>query len=287
MLDPFMVAAHIYQIFYDADTRARLDPGFTPLDNVDNARPDWREYWPMRQFLLSQSLVEEDHYGFLSPKFHAKTGLTATQVERFIAAHAQADVVLFSPFVDQSAPFFNMYEQGNYWHPGLLSCAQSVLGETPLQVNLEALVNHSGNVAFCNYFVAKPRFWRRWLELNERLYAIAEAGAGSLAASLNAITLHDGRADAPMKVFIMERSATLLLSTGAEFSAVAYDPFRLPYIDPRKEALKNVLLVCDALKTAHALRGSVDYKQEFFDYRKQWLRKLRLHKRASALLAFS
>ena len=41
----------IYQIFYNESTQKSNDPGFLPLDNLSNERPDWSEYWPIRRFL--------------------------------------------------------------------------------------------------------------------------------------------------------------------------------------------------------------------------------------------
>jgi len=48
---------HIFQIYYSNATREALDPGFVPLDNIRNERPDWREYWPIRRHLLNNSLI--------------------------------------------------------------------------------------------------------------------------------------------------------------------------------------------------------------------------------------
>lgn len=31
----------VYQIYYDDISRQQLDPGFIPLDNMTNSRPDW------------------------------------------------------------------------------------------------------------------------------------------------------------------------------------------------------------------------------------------------------
>ena len=64
---------HLYQIYFDEISRKNLDPGFLPLDNSKNERPDWREYWPIRQFLIKESLNENALYGFLSHKFFQKT----------------------------------------------------------------------------------------------------------------------------------------------------------------------------------------------------------------------
>jgi hypothetical protein len=85
------------QIFYNDATRAALDPEFEPLDNTNSERPDWYEYWPMRRFFSQNTLDPETYYGFLSPKFHIKTGLSGRQVKDFVASNDNADVVTFSP----------------------------------------------------------------------------------------------------------------------------------------------------------------------------------------------
>src|ERR1700693_5681580 len=91
-----MQAMHIYQILNHYTSRQELDPGFDVLDNSANERPDWFEYWPIRKFLQSESLDENAFYGFLSPKFQLKTGLTAAAVRDFVAAaDPVTDVVLF------------------------------------------------------------------------------------------------------------------------------------------------------------------------------------------------
>ena len=86
----------IFQIYYSEATQLQNDPGFIPLDNLGNERPDWREYWPIRNYLLNNQLDKDTHYGFLSPKFEAKTTLNAQKVVEFIG-NDESDVILFSP----------------------------------------------------------------------------------------------------------------------------------------------------------------------------------------------
>src|SRR5271163_1516352 len=87
-----MHAAHIYQILNHYTSRQELDPDFGVLDNSANERPDWFEYWPIRRFLLNEALDENAFYGFLSPKFKLKTGLSSAAVREFIlAADAAAE----------------------------------------------------------------------------------------------------------------------------------------------------------------------------------------------------
>ena len=53
-----------FQIFYDDETRAALDGRFEPLDNSAGERPDWYEYWPIRNYLRANELRDGVFYGF-------------------------------------------------------------------------------------------------------------------------------------------------------------------------------------------------------------------------------
>jgi hypothetical protein len=48
----------IRQICYSEETYSSIPEGFMALDYRDNSRPDWREFWPIRQFLLENTLEE-------------------------------------------------------------------------------------------------------------------------------------------------------------------------------------------------------------------------------------
>lgn len=95
-----------YQICYSPETLASVPEGFHALNYTDNSRPDWREFWPIRQFLLNNYLTDDTLYGFLSPKFNHKTGLDFPSVSNFIISnYTNQDIVTFSPFWDLSSLF--------------------------------------------------------------------------------------------------------------------------------------------------------------------------------------
>jgi hypothetical protein len=256
-----MPGAYIYQILTPSAPRASLDPGFLVLDNTANERPDWFEYWPMRKHLLGRDLDEDAFYGFLSPRFKAKTNLDATAVHAFIRAEgAAADVILFSPSIHNSSYHLNVFAHGESEHPGLLSLAERFFARIGRPSDLAALVSDSRNTVNSNYFAARPRFWREWLALTEALYAIAESADDAMGAQLRAPTAYRGAHAAQMKVFVLERLATWLLVTQARFVARAFDPFAA-----RARIYKlPVAIVCDALKIAYATQGRPQYKDLFF-----------------------
>jgi hypothetical protein len=263
-----MLNVRIYQIYYSDETRRALDPGFIPLDNMANERPDWREYWPIRKFFMSTELRDDELYGFLSPKFGTKGGLSSEAVKAFIRARsAEADVFIFSPYFDMSAFFVNVFEQGEAAHPGLLEAAQKFFLAIDFRVDVTRILNDSQNTAFCNYFVATARFWRAWFEVAEKLFAICEGPDSSLKRDLNAPTGH-GQERVAMKVFVLERLATLLLCNNPEFRSKAYCPIDLPRSGiPRIAAAHEEALICDALKIAYRSQRFPQYMKTFQDVR--------------------
>jgi len=268
-----MPAVHIHQIYFSS--QQALDPGFTVLDNSANARPDWFEYWPIRSFLLRGSLDDTAFYGFLSPRFKQKTNLDAADVHQFIAGcAADTEVVLFSPSIHNAAFYWNVFEHGESEHPGLLEATRKFFARTR-QPSLENAVSDSRNTVHSNFFIAKPRFWRAWLALNEQLFHIAEDAADTLGQELRRTTTYRGSENVQLKIFLMERIATWMLMNDASFAVCARDPFAA-----RSRIYKLPLaLICDALKIAYATQHRDQYKDAFqlvTQLRKSWTRQIRL-----------
>ena len=255
-----MHAAHIYQILNHYTSRRELDPGFEVLDNSVNERPDWFEYWPIRKFLLNEALDENAFYGFLSPKFTLKTSLSSAAVREFIAAaDSTAEVVLLSPSIHNSAYYWNVFEHGDAEHPGLKTVAARLLERLDLPGDVDSLVSDSRNTVHSNYFIAKPRFWRAWLAINEKMFAIAETPADPLGEALRTPTSYRGGSNVQMKIFVMERMATWLLTVDRSFAACVRDPFVA-----RARIYKLPLaIVCDALKIAYSTQGRTQYREVF------------------------
>ena len=261
-----MANSHIFQILNHYTPRQELDPGFGVIDNSSNERSDWFEYWPIRKFLLSETLDEAAFYGFLSPKFRIKTNLTAAQVGEFIqTCDSATEVILFSPSIHTGAQFLNVFQHGDAEHPGLLATSKMLLARIQRHVELDELVTDSRNTVHSNYFIAKPRFWRAWLAINEQLFAIAEAGADVLGRALTSNTSYRGRADVQMKIFIMERIATLILATDPSFAVAVRNPF----VAEKRIYKLPLTIVCDALKIAYRTQGFTQYRDVFLFIRSQ------------------
>ena len=114
--------------------------------------------------------------------------------------------------------------------------------------DLHELVTDSRNEVHSNYMIAKPRFWRAWLNVTEQLFALAESPMDPLGAELRKATTYRGDTSVPMKIFIMERIATWILVRDSGLVARARDPFAA-----RSRIYKLPgAVICDALKIAYA-----------------------------------
>jgi hypothetical protein len=261
--------AFVYQIFYDEQSKAMLDPGFIPLDNTANKRPDWYEFWVIYHFLMQNDLQPDCWYGFLSPRFHEKTGLTSQIVfDTLDKKSAEAEVALFSPCWDHIAFFQNVFEQGECFHPGLTALCQEVCDGLGINVQLRALANCASSGVFGNYIVAKPRFWDRWLWMADQFFELAEYEMPEKYSQ--AVRHRSGDKQAPMKTFIQERFASIILSI-EKYCVLTPDPNVTPLwltsLFNDDEDTVRKLKLCDQLKSEFLKSKDLDYLKKFHQIR--------------------
>jgi len=258
---------HPYQIAYSQETFEAVGPGWLPLDYRTNDRPDWQEYWPIRRYLLNETLREGEYYGFFSPRFTEKTGLDARHLTQYMAQLGDdVDVVLFSPQPDMGAFFLNVFEQNELFDPGFTQSAQALCAMAGLSVDLGQLVMDSRHIVFSNYFMARPAFWRRWLSLCEVLFDACE-NRPQQAREAGFLTRTSYRDGIERKVFLLERLASLLLVAESAWKVHAFDTFKCAYSASRLNNFRDESVVSDALKIAMSVQKYDEYTAQFANIR--------------------
>lgn len=255
---------HLFHIAYSDETVNNRPAGFELMDNRRNERPDWYEYWPIRSFLQNSVLDEQAYYGFFSPKFKAKTNLGAAQVRAFVESNWKADIdaFLFSPQPDVGVFFENVFVGGELFNPGFLNICQSVLTESGWLGDLSNVVMDSRTTVFSNYLVARPAYWRKWLQICECVFLLSENPLlrPPLHQQLNMTTGY-GDGVAQRKIFVIEGIASLILTVGGHPSC-AISPFVVPWFSIfsryRAEAI-----AADALKMAFIETRQIEYLVQF------------------------
>jgi hypothetical protein len=255
----------IHQIFYDEATRLSNDRGFIQLDNSLNERPDWSEYWPIRNFLRNNTLDEGSYYGFLSPKFKEKTTLESQIVYDF-CVNSSEDVISFSPYFDQAAFALNIFEQATANHDGIHQPIEDIFSYINKNIKVFEFVMPVSKTIFCNYFIAKPHFWYEWLYITEYLYKQAEDQLSILYAPLNSMIRHSGKMY-PVKVFIIERIASYIIQSKSSFTVKSYNPLALPFSTSKVSAYREKLIILNSLKEAYFNSKNSEYQKLFYKYR--------------------
>src|SRR5258708_28657562 len=129
-----------------------------------------------------------------------------------------------TPSLYLTAYCWNVFQYGEFCHPGLLNLATQCFRRIGHPTNLTDLVTHSRNEIYSNYIFAKPRFWRAWLDITEQLITIAETPSDPLGVELRKMSTYRGGNNVQMKIFIMERIPTCILARHSKFPRVAPDP---------------------------------------------------------------
>jgi len=249
-----MSTVKLYHIAYSQQTLEAMEPGYLALDNMGHDRHDWREYWPIRKFLLSEELSDDCYYGFFSPRFHEKTGLRHAQVVDFVnAAGEDTDVITFSPQPDMGAFFLNIFEQEELFQPGFVEASEAFMASIGMPLKLQPLVMDSRQIVFSNYFVARPAFWRAWLDINEKLFGVCEGEDNPVKAALTFETTYPGAVQ--RKVFLMERIASVLLTIDPRWKVKAYNTFACAWSASRLREFELEAVLSDALKIAMREQG--------------------------------
>lgn len=256
----------VFQIYYDDKTRSQLDPAFIPLDNTENARPDWCEYWPIRKVLLNQTFDDDTYLGFFSPRFGEKTGMSGKQVLAAVRASGE-EVVSFSPYFDLAAIYDNPFKQGEVNHPGLMVASLNVLNLLGVDLNLNELVCDQTTTVFSNYFVARYSFWKKWIGYVEQVIAVCEGPDSELKSSLVSSTTYRAGGEYEMKLFVLERMATVVMEELGIRSRVGIDIGKAPTLLRGSSENLVGLLICDALKGQYRKTGQAAYLDAFFKVR--------------------
>lgn len=141
-----------------------------------------------------------------------------------------------------------------------MSCAQAFVEEIGFNLDLRGIVMDSRQVVFCNYIVARPSFWRLWINICEHLFAIAEGLRPSpLRAAVNAETAYIGKVQ--RKVFLMERIASLVIATSG-LTVKRHNPFSMGFLPTFSEFYMETI-ICDALKIAFRELGDIEYMKAY------------------------
>jgi len=209
----------IHQIYFAEAQASALEPAFTPLPNLENPFPERREFHLFEQFYHNKSHALADLSGLVSHKFRQKTHLRGEDFIAWINANPGYDAYFINPFPHTVYWFFNLWEQGEKSHRGIMRLAQEVFDALGYPIQLKTFPRTDRQTTcFSNFWVATPQFWDEFMAfaLPVYRYMLDE----SRAARFFQPTYHDS--DAEIFPFIIERLFTTFIITRPGYKVLAF-----------------------------------------------------------------
>lgn len=223
-----MSKINLYQIWYRDEHLQFLDPGMIPWDNRINQRPEWCEYWIMRNAWRDPVSKFDDLTGFFSWKYREKIDIDSGRISGFIRAHPGADCYLFSPAVFQVAFYRNVWEQAENSTPGITRLAQEILNILGYDIDLETTVDHHCSTAFSNYWIATKPFWQAYFDFMEPVYDLVESMKSKEGSLLWEKKYGSFGGDSfvqalPLIPYLVERMFSVFVKMKSEFNIVSWE----------------------------------------------------------------
>lgn len=244
-------------IYYDDRSRAMLPECCHGIDNSNPGEHGWFEFLPILNTLESLEIKEDCFYGFFSPNFPLKTGLSIEATLEIVRQQgALHDVFIANYCWDQTAYFANIWEQGDFWHPGLLQWTQKFIDAAYPGIDVSRLVGHSYNTVASNYVIARGAFWKIWQSIARSFLLFLNSHEEGRKLRKRKTSYASDANQQLMVVFIQERFASLILCTQKFRTFIVDDGVEKVIFDKifiNDSHNKTLLQTCDLLKRAYSL----------------------------------
>jgi hypothetical protein len=236
----------LYQVCYKQEHYLNLTPSFFPYEWHHNPTPELRESAVYLDFYKRNLHLKNKYSGIFSPKFEIKTKILGADFLNFITNNPGYDVYFINPFPQNTYHSFNVWEQGEAYHPGLREAAQELFNAAGVDISIPNLGrNDWKSCSYSNYWVASSQFWDLYIEnLLKLVYA-----ANLEKDKFFSLTYHNG-GSAPLFPFISERLISSLLVVNSDIKALAY-----PYT--YNEILNHCLHPCE-IEVVKNMKESID-----------------------------
>lgn len=167
----------VYQIQYDDVVIGEFDTAFIKYDCRKNPEPDKRETAHMVRFYEDKAWQArgDEYFGLVSPKFSNKTKICGRDFINWIDANTGYDVYFINPFPQLSYWNFNVWTQGEFWHPGLVKLTNALFTAANFGFKVEELPrNSASSLLYSNYWVGNERFWRLYMTFMQKVLLAVE-----------------------------------------------------------------------------------------------------------------
>ena len=197
----------LFQICFEKNQILQVKSPMVPFDNISNERPELREYHSFKKIIDNQHATEL--YGVFGPRFEEKLRYSGKEIYDEIVSNSGKEFYLFNHARIQSVVFLNVWEQGEYFHPGIKKIMRYVLDKNGYDYTVIDSIMTEKQMCFCSYFVATKKSWIEYMRFVDDIKHTLNALPDELATIYHGSANYARDSSLGMFPFIVER----LLST--------------------------------------------------------------------------
>jgi len=161
----------IYQAYYQEEQLPNLDPEFTPYDNTANPVKNLYELYIYKQVRELAIQAGDEMWGVFSWQWKNKLqGPTAPDILNYVqrSHKSGADVVIFNAYPWDEPETYNVWEQGEWCHPGIAQLGARILDAMGEDFTLIMQPMDYTTYLAANYFAGNKKFWDGLIEFLDR-----------------------------------------------------------------------------------------------------------------------
>jgi hypothetical protein len=214
----------IHTICYKPGMADTIDPAFLPYDVTSDPQIERRETAHMLSFWRQGLHRNYRASGLLSPKFAQKTGFSGPLFHDLINNNPDFDVWFVNPYPASFYLSYNIWEQGECWHPGLCEASAQVFAAANIAIDPRDFPRSTKNtLLFSNFWAGTPDFWDQFMPFVDLISTHAEKLPG-----ISERTFYFGQ-NASYWPFLFERLFTTFLVMRPDIK-VRYIKYETPHI---------------------------------------------------------
>ena len=171
-----MKKMQLYQIYYNEYTKSKLSKYLIPYNNTNPTKPNEYEFGVMKDLYFQIDWSNVSHLGVLSWRFEEKTKIQVQNLVKYLKSNPIADIYIINPYPlgapheDNIFGYKNVWDQGDYWHPGLKNLACKIFESAGLDPNDINKTTSKESECYCNYWIANKKFWDLYISFTLRIY---------------------------------------------------------------------------------------------------------------------
>lgn len=162
----------IYQLYFKEEQKQFLNPLHYHYDNTINLNPNDREYPLLKECYKISVNDDVKLWGAVSwnykYKFSANELISDSCFLDYINDNPGYDVYFFNPFTNHVPIIYNVWEQGQWCHPHMITIMEHLFPLMGLRLDLLYKPQTRDTICFGSMCVGNKEFWDGYFELAEK-----------------------------------------------------------------------------------------------------------------------